>query len=69
MGYPVNLLMEDHLYGWRWALIGTADKHNWMFLFQRWLVGQVVTREKIEEAKAFSDAHLGPGLFNYAGET
>ena len=28
----------------------------------------MVTKEKIEEAKAFSDAHLGPGLFNYAGE-
>ena len=27
-----------------------------------------MTKEKIEEAKAFSDAHLGPGLFNYAGE-
>eukprot|EP00731_Ephydatia_muelleri_P024093 Em0016g364a len=37
------------------------------YIIKRWLVGQVVTKEKIEEAKAFSDAHLGPGLFNYAG--
>ena len=31
------------------------------------LAGIVVTKEKVEEAKAFSDAHVGPGIFNYAG--
>jgi nicotinamide phosphoribosyltransferase len=31
------------------------------------LIGAVITREKVEQAKAFSDAHVGPGIFNYEG--
>lgn len=31
------------------------------------MVGQVVTEEKIAEAKEVYDAHLGPGLFNEKG--
>ena len=34
---------------------------------QRWLVGQVVTKEKIDEAAEVYAAHLRPGLFNYDG--
>ena len=39
-----------------------------MCVWQRWLVGQVVTEEKIREAKEIYDAHLGPGVFNEEGE-
>ena len=31
-------------------------------------MGQVVTEEKIREAKEIYDAHLGPGFFNEEGE-
>ena len=34
---------------------------------QKWLVGVVVTKEKLEVAKSVCDAHLGPGIFNYDG--
>lgn len=40
----------------------------WSPLFQKHLVGNVVTKEKIAEAKAVWDAHLGPGVFNEAGD-
>ena len=38
-----------------------------LFGMQKMLVGQVVTPEKIEEAAALFDSHLGPGLFNREG--
>ena len=34
---------------------------------QKYFVGCVVTKEKIAEAKAVYDAHLGPGIFNEEG--
>ena len=34
---------------------------------QRWLTGQVVTQDKIDQAKAIYDAHIRPGLFHYEG--
>lgn len=37
------------------------------YIMKRYLEGQVVTREKIDEAQAFFDKHLGPGAFNRAG--
>lgn len=36
-------------------------------LIKKYLEGHVVTKEKIAEAKAVYDQHLGPGLFNEAG--
>ena len=39
----------------------------YLFYWQKYLVGQVVTKEKIDEAAAVHEAHLGPGLFNYDG--
>ena len=36
-------------------------------VWQRWLAGQVVTEEKIREAKEIYDSHLGPGHFNKEG--
>lgn len=42
--------------------------HHFIFLsIQRYLQGQVITGEQIEEAKLVYDQHLGPGLFNYDG--
>ncbi len=35
---------------------------------QKWLVGSVVTKQKIDEAASIIDGHLGPGLFNYDGD-
>ena len=37
------------------------------YYLRRYLEGQVVTREKIDEAQEMFDAHIGPGLFNRAG--
>ena len=34
---------------------------------QKYFVGCVVTKEKIAEAKAVYDAHLGQGIFNEEG--
>lgn len=36
-------------------------------ILKKYLVGQVVTREKIDEADAFISQHIGPGVFNRAG--
>ena len=38
-----------------------------LFVLQKWLVGAVITKEKIDEAAAIFESHLGPGLFNYDG--
>ena len=37
-------------------------------IFQKWLIGSVVTKKKIDEAASIVDAHLGPGVFNYDGD-
>ena len=37
------------------------------YFIKQYLSGQVVTEEKIQKAKKFWDAHLGPGLFNESG--
>lgn len=37
------------------------------YFIKQYLYGQVVTEEKIQKAKKFWDAHLGPGLFNESG--
>lgn len=37
------------------------------YFIKTYLEGEVVTKQKVEEAKAFYDQHLGPGLFNEAG--
>jgi nicotinamide phosphoribosyltransferase len=39
------------------------------YFLKEYLIGQVVTAQKIAEAKALCDAHIGPGLFNEAGWT
>ncbi|XP_065918649.1 nicotinamide phosphoribosyltransferase-like [Dysidea avara] len=37
------------------------------YILKKYFVGCVVTKEKIAEAKAVYDAHLGPGIFNEEG--
>lgn len=37
------------------------------YFIKQYLTGEVVTEEKIQRAKKFWDAHLGPGFFNEAG--
>ena len=37
------------------------------YLLKKYLVGQVVTQEKIDEAEKFINAHMGPGTFNKDG--
>ena len=34
------------------------------YFIKKYLVGQVVTKEKIDQAEKFVDAHIGPGVFN-----
>ena len=38
-----------------------------LLLLQKWLVGKVVSEEKIAQAKEVYDSHLAPGLFNEEG--
>jgi len=42
-------------------------KFLFLCLMQRWLVGQVVTAEKIRQAKDFYQLHFGYNLFNEEG--
>lgn len=37
------------------------------YFIKRYLEGVVVTKEKIDEAEAIINAHMGPGMFNRAG--
>lgn len=37
------------------------------YIIKKYLMGKVVTEEKIKQAKKLIDAHLGPGLFNEYG--
>lgn len=37
------------------------------YIIKKYLLGKVVTKEKIDEAEAFFNEHLGPNLFNRAG--
>lgn len=36
-------------------------------IVQQYLTGEVVTRHKLREAAQFTNDHMGPGIFNYAG--
>lgn len=38
-----------------------------LFVLQKWLVGAVITKEKIDEAAAILEGHLGSEVFNYDG--
>lgn len=37
------------------------------YILKRYLVGKVITKEKIDFAEAIIDAHMGPGMFNRKG--
>uniref|UniRef100_A0A1X7SN11 Nicotinamide phosphoribosyltransferase N-terminal domain-containing protein n=1 Tax=Amphimedon queenslandica TaxID=400682 RepID=A0A1X7SN11_AMPQE len=37
------------------------------YILKRYFLGKVVTLEKIEQAKAIFDVHVGPNIFNYEG--
>lgn len=37
------------------------------YVLKEYLTGEVITLEKIQAAKRFTDAHIGPGIFNEAG--
>ena len=37
------------------------------YILKRWMIGQVLTREKIEEARDFYQMHFGSEIFNEAG--
>lgn len=41
--------------------------YGFQIIIKRYLQGKVVTEEKIQQAKKFLDAHLGPGHFNEEG--
>lgn len=41
----------------------------YLFLNKRWLVGAIVTKERIAEAKEYYAKHFGSEVFNEAGWT
>lgn len=51
----------------RGGLFNSTLYYGLQFILKKYLVGKVITIEKINEAKLIIDAHLGPGLFNESG--
>ena len=50
------------------SLYGGFEIFICLCFLQRWLVGQVVTAEKIRQAKDFYQLHFGYNLFNEEGK-
>lgn len=61
----------EKIYSYFESRVGARFKETVFFglqiILKKYLEGQVVTQEKIDEAQAFVDAHLGPGIFNREG--
>lgn len=60
----------QHIYSYFESRGGVYDEivfFGLQYLLKRYLAGAVVTQEKIDQAAAFTEAHVGPGIFNRAG--
>ena len=66
--YPEN---TEKVYSYFESRIGARFSETVFFGLQgyikKYLQGVVVTKDKLEGAKKFADAHVGPGIFNYEG--
>jgi nicotinamide phosphoribosyltransferase len=66
--YPDN---TQNVYSYFESRVGAKFKETVFFGLQyfmkEYLEGNVITLDNIKEAKAFTDQHLGPGLFNEEG--
>jgi nicotinamide phosphoribosyltransferase len=65
--YPED---TKHVYSYLESRGGEFEKtvfFGLQYLLKKYLVGQVVTQEKIDEAEKFINAHMGPGTFNKDG--
>ena len=51
----------------RGGMFGQVVFFGLQYYLERYLSGEVVTQEDVNEAKRFVDEHLGPDLFNHAG--
>jgi len=61
----------ENVYSYFESRIGAKFDNTVFFglqaLLKEYLEGEVVTIEKLEQAKKLSDAYVGPGIFNYDG--
>lgn len=65
--YPIG---TSHVYSYLESRGGKFDNtlfYGLQYFLKQYLVGEVITEEKIIQAKKFWDGHLGPGLFNERG--
>ena len=59
-----------HVYSYfesRGGKFPTTVFYGLQYIIKRWLIGQVVTREKIAEAKEVYGKHFGKDVFNEEG--
>ena len=65
--YPEN---TTHVYSYfesRGGKFANVTFFGLQYIIKRWLVGKIVTAEKVQEAKEVYQAHFGQDLFNEEG--
>lgn len=67
--YPPNTQIVYSYFESRGGVFPKTVFFGLQYILKKYFVGSIVTKEKIAEAKAIYDAHLGPGIFNEAGWT
>ena len=67
MQYPPKTTTVYSYFESRGGKFPTTVFFGLQYILKRWLCGPVVTREKIDEAKAIYKAHFGRDLFNEKG--
>lgn len=65
--YPEGTSLVYSYFESRGGKFPTVTFFGLQYILKRWLVGQVVTEEKINEAKEIYKLHFGTDLFNEAG--
>ncbi|XP_063432404.1 nicotinamide phosphoribosyltransferase-like isoform X1 [Mytilus trossulus] len=65
--YPPNTTLVYSYFESRGGKYPTTTFFGLQYLLKRFLTGQVVTKEKIEEAKKICNSHLGLDIFNEEG--
>ncbi|GFN88927.1 nicotinamide phosphoribosyltransferase-like [Plakobranchus ocellatus] len=65
--YPPNTSIVCSYFESRGGKFPTTVFFGLQYILKRWLVGQVVTKEKIQEAKELYELHFGQDIFNEEG--
>jgi len=67
MQYPPNTTNVYSYFESRGGKFADTVFFGLQYILKRWLCGQVVTKEKIQEAKELYTLHFGRDLFNEEG--